>query len=635
MNTKKIYLLALVLLQCLCLTAQDIKKISWGKIPQEDLSMTVYPLDSAAEAVVLDEVGEMYFYLVNGVRYSYTTHKRIKILKEGGIERGNILINYYHEGGAENIKGLKAQVIAPDGSITKVKDENIFNEKLSESRSQKKVVCPNVQIGSIIELSYKIESDRWTVPRDWYFQSDIPVRHSQMEFIPVEDVTYIKQTKGFAPITEKNGFFIATNLPALKEEPYISTIDDYLAKVSFQLHGYKNSNGVYKPYLANWKAISEVLNESFSFGHRVYNDGQISDTWNLIKNDLDLTGDSLALASAIYTKVTKQVKWDEKYRLFADRKGDEVYKSQTGTSAEINALIINLMRKANLDAHPVVTNPRSFGRFNATYPLVDNLGHVLGSVVIGGKRILFDGTNQYRPFGIVDEEDLTTDALLINKKEAKIIPVEVQNESESHSIELALNAEGQITGTISSKYRFLSIEDEAEAKENKSFETRWKSRLEKLSDNITISDYEASFGEGDFKSKFKFIAAAEFDQTEDLLYVPTGIYSQFLTNPFKLVDRKFPIDFGHQISETVVTSFDVPEDYVVEALPANLNLSTTNKEVTYNMACSNLNKKVQIVRRTNILSPYILPTEYGAVRGIFDKIEVKNNDIIVLKKKAE
>ncbi|MBK8390401.1 MAG: hypothetical protein IPL23_14455 [Saprospiraceae bacterium] len=319
-----------------------------------------------------------------------------------------------------------------------------------------------------LRLSYKIESDRWTLPRDWYFQSDIPVRHSQMEFIPIEDVTYIKQTKGFAPITEKNGFFIATNLPALKEEPYISTIDDYLAKVSFQLHGYKNSNGVYKPYLADWKAISEVLNESFSFGHRVYNDGQISDTWNLIKNDLDLTGDSLALAS------------------------DEVYKSQTGTSAEINALIINLMRKANLDAHPVVTNPRSFGRFNATYPMLDNLGHVLGSVVIGGKRILFDGTNQYRPFGIVDEEDLTTDALLINKKEAKIIPVEVQNESESHSIELALNAEGQITGTISSKYRFLSIEDEAEAKENKSFETRWKSRLEKLSDNITISDYEAS-----------------------------------------------------------------------------------------------------------------------------------------------
>ncbi|MBK8390400.1 MAG: hypothetical protein IPL23_14450 [Saprospiraceae bacterium] len=85
----------------------------------------------------------------------------------------------------------------------------------------------------------------------------------------------------------------------------------------------------------------------------------------------------------------------------------------------------------------------------------------------------------------------------------------------------------------------------------------------------------------------------------------------------------------------MITSFDVPENYVVEALPTNLNLSTTNKEVTYNMACSNLNKKVQIVRRTNILSPYILPTEYGAVRGIFDKIEVKNNDIIVLKKKAE
>lgn len=135
MNTKKIYLLALVLIQCLCLTAQDIKKISWGKIPQEDLSMTVYPLDSAAEAVVLDDIGEMFFYFGNGVRYTLSSHKRIKILKEGGIERGNIFINYYFENNSENVKGLKAQVIAPDGTVTKVKDENIFDEKISESRA--------------------------------------------------------------------------------------------------------------------------------------------------------------------------------------------------------------------------------------------------------------------------------------------------------------------------------------------------------------------------------------------------------------------------------------------------------------------------------------------------------------------
>lgn len=114
------------------------KKISWGKIPQEDLSMTVYPLDSAAEAVVLDDIGEMFLYFGNGVRYTLSSHKRIKVLKEGGIERGNIFINYYFENNSENVKGLKAQVIAPDGTVTKVKDKIFLMKKFLRVEPKRK-----------------------------------------------------------------------------------------------------------------------------------------------------------------------------------------------------------------------------------------------------------------------------------------------------------------------------------------------------------------------------------------------------------------------------------------------------------------------------------------------------------------
>ena len=156
----------------------------WGVVPEADLKMTQYSLDTTAEAVVLFDIG--YIQVSGDWLYGnlsiFNRHKRVKILKKNAFnEEGNVRIPISTSFYSDALSGLKAQVIQPDGTIKKLTDDNFFFEKLSNTRSVKKITFPDLREGSIIEYSYQITSSRNLMTlRDWYFQENIPIRRSEL-----------------------------------------------------------------------------------------------------------------------------------------------------------------------------------------------------------------------------------------------------------------------------------------------------------------------------------------------------------------------------------------------------------------------------------------------------------------------
>lgn len=69
----------------------------YGKITQDELSMTVCDFDTAAVAVVLYKIGDtQYEYINNDFRVEYTVEAKIKILKQEGTKYADIAIPYYY-----------------------------------------------------------------------------------------------------------------------------------------------------------------------------------------------------------------------------------------------------------------------------------------------------------------------------------------------------------------------------------------------------------------------------------------------------------------------------------------------------------------------------------------------------------
>jgi hypothetical protein len=123
----------------------------WLPISQEELSMRNAPKAPNAPAIYLYRQVDR-----DDNDPSESTYERIKILTEEGRDNANIEIPYLK--GSENIRGIRARTIRPDGSIVNF-DGEIFDKSLVKVNgtkvSAKTFTLPNVEIGSIIEYRYR------------------------------------------------------------------------------------------------------------------------------------------------------------------------------------------------------------------------------------------------------------------------------------------------------------------------------------------------------------------------------------------------------------------------------------------------------------------------------------------------
>ena len=140
--------------------------IKFGDVSMDELKMTVYPQDSTAEAVVLADFGESkleYNQTAESFQLIFERTRRVKILKKEGLEWANFSIPLYRNStDEEKVTGLKAVTYNLENSKkveTKAKSESIIKEKYDENYSFTKVTWPNVRVGSVLEVTYRITSD--------------------------------------------------------------------------------------------------------------------------------------------------------------------------------------------------------------------------------------------------------------------------------------------------------------------------------------------------------------------------------------------------------------------------------------------------------------------------------------------
>lgn len=141
---------------------------------------------------------------------------------------------------------------------------NCHVEKINESWNQTKFAMPNVKPGSVIEYKYKIRSDYVFNLRDWEFQWKIPVLSSKyiVKMIPFYQYSWLlqkaskfdsqtskvdqglEQNFGGAKYHDVISEYEMKNLPAFKDEEFITTSDDYIIKLDFQLSKVTQITGI-------------------------------------------------------------------------------------------------------------------------------------------------------------------------------------------------------------------------------------------------------------------------------------------------------------------------------------------------------------------------------------------------------
>jgi len=643
-----------LLLLSFTVVAQEETLLKWNQIPEEDLQMTVYGPDSSAAAVVLGDYGQIIVELEgSAVYYRYKRHRRIKVLNPAGFKKANVIISYYTgKKYAETITYLRAQTFAPDGKKVVIPNKDIFDNLVNDFYAEKRFTFPDVQAGSILEYRYEIVSPRITDLREWYFQEDIPVRSSRLKVEIPNAFKYVYFFQGNQQLNQirkddraidvrgntitkiKDNIYQMVNVPALKTENFITTINDHRARLRFQLKEIQFPMGNSKTYLSNWSEVSKTLMNREEFGQQFTNEKMFSawinpETTKILSANLS----DWEKAEALYQYVSKQIKWNERYHFLVNKKLNDVFFNKTGNSGEINLVYLALLRKAGITAYPVLLSTRSHGRMIKTYPIIDQFNYVIISAELDNETTLLDVGLPTKAMNYPQVNSLNKNGWLLDPDAPQWIDIEPPVTNTTTMASLELSPDGKMIGKLQGKYKGYAGAALREylKSETHQYPSRWKKQLPELEvDSVFTKNIDNHNKSLHIIADVKIADLAE--SRGDSLYFQPVFISDYLQNKLPNENRVCPVEMAFPQAENFVLNLELPEGYIVESLPASVSLSLADNSANYNLLVSVQGSFLQLISKVDIKKTTFPLSAYNDLRELFIQIEKKLKEKIVLKK---
>ncbi len=657
--------------------------IKFGKPELADFAAKNFVGDSAASAVVLYDFGTARFTL-NGLSFQMETERttRIKILKKAGYDYATVEIPLYHRDGDEeklsSLKGFTYNVV--DGKIEKVKLEgsNMFTEERNKNTRVRKFTLPGVREGAIIEYSYAVTSDFFFNFQPWTFQRDIPTRWSEFRATIPEYFTYKMLMQGYEPLAlqtqeETNTQFMATervqradgvttsgsvtthaatdtqtilaratkyhwamqNVPALREEPFMTTTNDYVARLDFELAGERMPGGAYRNMSGGWQKINSELLAHEEFGMLLDRAGFLKEAAQALASKHP---DPRARAAAVRALVLQTVKYDGTNHLLASGSLKHTWEQHRGNSADVNLLLIAALRQAGLPAQPVLLSTRAHGRINESFPLLEQYNYVVGLLPLtDSTELLLDATEPLMPCGMLPTRCLSQLGRLVAGKDqagrwVNLAPS--QHHNHFQNIKMAVDAQGNLTAEVHEEHGGYSG---ASAREE----------LQQLGEKKYVSQLTTRHPSWEVPT-YKFGSVAEVGQPLALTYElrqPAGtagpaqeLYVSPLAsfgegrNPFNHAVRTYPVDFGAPTQDVIMLTLTLPAGYTAE-LPKQAVVELPDHGGRYLYSASSPTPgTVQLVSRLTLSKAVYGAEEYASLREFYRLALAKQSEALVLKK---
>ena len=347
--------------------------------------------DTFSDAAYLNKDCAINFIFTDEKIYlEYNIKERIKVYNEGGVSYGDFTISLYEEPSKkEKLVKIKGKTYnLSNGKIEKVslsRKNDVYEEQTSDNWKRVKFAMPNVKAGSIVEVEYQIKSPYIYQLDRWYFQEDIPVGESNYLIKSPEYFIYTPVPQGFHHIekTEKSigaskhgeveFLYTARNVPPVKEDEFVLNKNDYRCSVKFELYATKFPNNGAKYYSKDWDKIGQQLLNGNGFGKEI--NRNLKDLEPIVSQAKTLTGE--ARVKYIYEYVRDNVSWNGDIGINSKDGLKKFISNKTGSVADINLLLLNLLKKSDVIAYPFVGKSRNSGVLNDNFPTLTDLNYVM------------------------------------------------------------------------------------------------------------------------------------------------------------------------------------------------------------------------------------------------------------------
>lgn len=653
-----------VLLLCVLPFVSIAQKMELDKVTKEELLQKRHPADTAATAAFLFKKAKTKFKYDNDEGFiSYTEFEiKLKVYKKEGLSWANFKMPYYV--GYEKLNDESIKIVSAitynlenDKIVkSKVTSDGKFVEQLNEYWKVKSLTFPNVKAGSVIELKYELKTENLSTLPEFQYQYDIPV--DNVEYITEIPEYYIYKgiQKGFVNVSKEEKLestaqsftekyqrtatisflqvkskYTAKNVPAIKDENYVNNIDNYLGKIIHELQVVRMPDKDPKQIATNWEDVAKTIFEEKDFNEAISKFDYFANDAKSTINGITSTEER---AKKIFSFVKSRMNWNGRYGYYPRRKMDVAYAEKVGNVAEINLMLVSMLRMSGVDANPVLVSTRDNGF--ATFPNKTLFNYVIAVAFIDGNAVLMDATDKLSDANMLPVRALNWQGRMIKKDgtSAEINLMPKTNSKEIINVMGDVSAQGEISGKVRKQYtdyNALVFREKYNGVDKESY----IEKKEREVPGLEIKEYDV---QNSLDLNLPIVENYGFNSTNsvevigDKMYLSPLLYFAISENPFKQEIREFPVDFVYPNQQKFNINLTIPDGYAVEVLPQPKAVAMPENIGNFKYNITNNGKQIQLLYTQDLNQAVIEPEYYETLKNFFKQIVEKQTEKIVLKK---
>lgn len=439
------------------------------------------------------------------------------------------------------------------------------------------------------------------------------------------------QTTGIS-YKQINSTYTAENVPALKEEDYIDNIENYKSSIYNELERTRFPDQLVKDYSITWEGVAKTIYENESFGKELNERSYlVQDIKTMLKNAVS----EEEKLDIIFKFVKTKMNWDGKYGFYTQKGVKKAYADRTGNVAEINFILIAMLKLAGINANPVLISTIEHGV--PAFPNRTVFNYVIAAAEIDGKQILLDATHKYTTQNILPLNVLNWTGRLIKQdgtsQEVNLVPSLSSNKNYNLMVKI------DDKGIISGKFRVQKKDYEAYSFREKNVQINKENYLERLENDlngIQVNDYTVENDDTDLSKPvtetFTFASDNHCEMIGNKMFINPMLFFTLNKNPFVQEKRIMPIYFGYPKQEKYNINIEIPEGFAIESMPKAMKIATEDKVVLFTINALAEGNKIQIIVTKEINAATLTADYYDDLKDFFQKMIEKQNEKIVLKK---
>jgi hypothetical protein len=649
---------------CLLLTlfhsarAQE-KVAEFGEINPTELNLKECPFERGAAAMNLLKTGKvsMEFHPNSGDLTLTTAYRvRIKIFDKRGFSAAEVKIPYADKGRSTRVKDIEAYIYSLDAN-GKVARQRVEKKEIFQNKSRAKgalnyisFTFPDLYDGAVLEYRYTRITKNSLSIQPWFFQDEIPTAFSKVvtsipsyAYLDYRAIATDKLEKDSAFKRYSNSIydedilsFTLRNVHSFRPEPLMYSLSDNLERLEFSL---SPRTFLHSSFLSNEAKMKmqgfSLLRSPFfgdQFGKRIEGADGLIDSVNKLPRKRDKV-------AACFAYIRQNVQFNGEQTFYCDSV-DGCLKSRSGSSAQMNILLLNLLRKVGVNCVPLLVSTHENGNPDLDFPSISQFNGVDVMVRDSTLSYIIDCTQKHLSFEMPPYNVLNSEAYIVDAADPQwifILDSRILAKSET-----TVDAEMDSTGILNGKARIWDI-GFAKDKTLEEYDRREeKSREDKTTEGETITglaidtvSMENAAGTGDTLVRnigFHYTPAS----TGNIYFFNPFLFLEFRKNPFIDSVRYSDVDFGCNQSFSTRVRIKLAANFSVDLLPADRVLWKSDSSISFIKKVFKEGKYLVIESSFLMKNSIFIKEDYVSLKSFFDKFyAIQNEEIPLIKSKGD